>query len=57
MELFESGILILAFFFQNIYVNYFYVQFDIIVGGTFRESNSRPLAPEARIIPLDQMPL
>ena len=24
--------------------------------GAFRESNSRPLAPEARIIPLDQMP-
>jgi hypothetical protein len=24
--------------------------------GAFRESNSRPLAPKARIIPLDQMP-
>ncbi|OAP08503.1 hypothetical protein AXX17_AT2G30450 [Arabidopsis thaliana] len=24
--------------------------------GAFRESNSGPLAPEARIIPLDQMP-
>ena len=26
------------------------------VGGELRESNSRPLAPEARIIPLDQTP-
>ena len=25
-------------------------------GGAFRESNSGPLAPKARIIPLDQMP-
>ena len=25
--------------------------------GVLRESNSRPLAPEARIIPLDQTPL
>ncbi|KAG5625275.1 hypothetical protein H5410_010493 [Solanum commersonii] len=25
--------------------------------GAFRESNSGPLAPEARIIPLDQMPM
>jgi hypothetical protein len=25
--------------------------------GAFRESNSGPLAPKARIIPLDQMPL
>ncbi|KAJ0014141.1 hypothetical protein Pint_19635 [Pistacia integerrima] len=25
-------------------------------GGVLRESNSRPLAPEARIIPLDQTP-
>ena len=24
--------------------------------GAFRESNSGPLAPKARIIPLDQMP-
>ena len=29
----------------------------ILLHGAFRESNSRPLAPEARIIPLDQMPL
>ena len=25
--------------------------------GAFRESNSGPLAPKARIIPLDQMPI
>ena len=25
--------------------------------GAFRESNSGPLAPKARIIPLDQMPV
>ena len=29
----------------------------VLLQGAFRESNSRPLAPEARIIPLDQMPL
>lgn len=27
-----------------------------IILGVLRESNSRPLAPEARIIPLDQTP-
>ena len=27
-----------------------------IKSGAFRESNSGPLAPKARIIPLDQMP-
>ena len=27
------------------------------VKGAFRESNSGPLAPKARIIPLDQTPL
>ena len=27
-----------------------------VEGGAFRESNSGPLAPKARIIPLDQMP-
>ena len=27
-----------------------------IIAGVLRESNSRPLAPEARIIPLDQTP-
>ncbi|WZZ03943.1 hypothetical protein YC2023_089864 [Brassica napus] len=26
------------------------------INGEFRESNSGPLAPKARIIPLDQMP-
>ncbi|WZZ03947.1 hypothetical protein YC2023_089868 [Brassica napus] len=26
------------------------------INGAFRESNSGPLAPKARIIPLDQMP-
>ena len=26
------------------------------IEGAFRESNSGPLAPKARIIPLDQMP-
>ena len=29
---------------------------DEVKIGAFRESNSGPLAPKARIIPLDQMP-
>ncbi|PIM98045.1 hypothetical protein CDL12_29476 [Handroanthus impetiginosus] len=34
------------------------MSFDLLrkATGAFRESNSGPLAPKARIIPLDQMP-
>ena len=35
----------------------FQINIDGESKGVLRESNSRPLAPEARIIPLDQTPL
>jgi hypothetical protein len=33
-----------------------YILKNVYKKGVLRESNSRPLAPEARIIPLDQTP-
>ena len=37
-------------------LNFEQIYKDKSVTGAFRESNSGPLAPKARIIPLDQMP-
>ena len=53
---FDLTLLNLFFSYNKIWTEKHYQKLSLN-DGAFRESNSGPLAPKARIIPLDQMPI